>query len=727
MLVLEVSKGNNELKMSLFEAGEFISTVRNYSKRSVSWNELAVLCQESAHLLNKADKKGELDPESFKAFKNIGQLLWDNLLTRQVKDKLSSTNARHLILSIDEELVGIPWEIISNGSEFLGLRFNLGRLINTRRQGNLSIYRSFQEKLRMLIIANPTGDLKSAYTEGSLIKAKFESWNKKVNIDFKSTSVDSIYIKKNLRDYDIVHFAGHCEYDPDNPQNTGWSLIDARFTVRDILKMGEALPMPSLIFSNACQSARESSLSPSFNYHEKVYGLASAFLFSGSRHYLGAACKIRDEFGLIFAREFYTYLLHAHCVGECVRRARLKLLHNSSGSSVLWANYILYGDPSFIFFSLPKKKILPRAKTFIVSKRREVKSILVASGAAILILIFSVYFNAVNPRGYLEIVKTRGHLAQGRNAEAVLSCNQILGKAADFLPAYPLLCQAYQRQGMLSRALSSYFEYIIYSQKKGDKKMLASAYIGAGRIFHDKGDYPKAKEFYDKALVLSTDNKDRLNEAVSLRRLALWYMDKDDDNAAIELLTKSVEINSERSHKADHRYNLACDYFDLGLLFSNKDDFKAARTFYNKSLKLFASLKAKDELSDYYFNQGELYLFEKEYQKALECYARGLKIDLAHNNLPNIASDYSMFGELYLELGSELEAEKYFCQALEITENIEAPLEKASIYYNLAELYKFKGQKVKAKKYLRLSQEIYSKVDTNDYAQVKEDILSLDR
>ena len=118
--------------------------------------------------------------------------------------------------------------------------------------------------------------------------------------------------------------------------------------------------------------------------------------------------------------------------------------------------------------------------------------------------------------------------------------------------------------------------------------------------------------------------------------------------------------------------------------------------------------------------------FEKQYQKALDCYSKGLRIDESLNNLASIASDYDMLGELYMEMGDLPEAEKYFNQARASAEQIKAPLELASANYNLGLLYKQKGNKNKAREHLRQAQEIYSKIDTPQYQEVKQELLTLD-
>jgi tetratricopeptide (TPR) repeat protein len=232
----------------------------------------------------------------------------------------------------------------------------------------------------------------------------------------------------------------------------------------------------------------------------------------------------------------------------------------------------------------------------------------------------------------------------------------------------------------------------------------------------------KEKFYKEKRKIVPND----LERDITPLGLAVWYMDKEDQDKALELLMKSSEINRERQQVYEHRYNLACDYFDMGLVFTNKNDFTAAKEFYNKSRRLFEKLKLKNELSDYYFNLGEIYIFEKQYQKALDHYTRGLKIDEFQDNKPSLASDYNMLGELYVEMDDLDKAERFFEQSIVIAKQINARPELAAAYYNLGLLYKKRGQRNKARDYLRQAQDIYRLIDTSDYQEIKQELLSLD-
>lgn len=721
-LFLEVIRQLDLFKMSVFEPQEAASTLKQYSQHKVDPSEIENLSQEIAAALNKANFQ---DPVLLKSLQKSGQALWEHILSRSSKERLRVSQAANLTLVIDEELIDVPWEFLYDGDNFLCLKYNLGRLVRTKSSGARVQYRASTHAFKMLILANPTNDLRCAYQEGLNIKNQFDRKRSSIHVDFKSTNISRLYVKKNLCDYDIVHFAGHCEFDTHNQKNNGWVLDDGRFSIQDILSMGEAGPLPALIFSNACYSAGSglSGLLES-DYQKKNYSIAAAFLFSGVRHYIGAIRRIEDSASLAFAKEFYHHLISGKSVGESTRLGRIKLAREYGITALHWTNYLLYGDPGFVLFR-PRPKII-KQRDKLVSWKKWLAGILVASIILGVCMYLGMILPTLNPDAYRLYLRSERLFSKGNNQEVIRVADQVIRKDPNLIDIYRILANSYRRLGDKTNALRYYFEYALLAEKKRDLKRLSSSYAEIGWFYQTEGEYPKALEFYNKALDLARKNKDKLNEAIAMRKLAVWHIDKKEYDLALELLTKSSEINRERRYSYEHRYNLACDYFDIGLLFSDKNDFETAQNFYRKSRLIFEKLKARQELSDHYFNLGEVYLFEKQYQKALDNYLAGLKIDEAQGNNLSLATDYNMLGELYMEMEKIPEAEESFKKAVNLANQIQLQPELASSYHNLGLLYKKSGKKSKAKEYLRLAQEIYYKIDFPAYQETKNEILSLD-
>ena len=723
-LILEVFKQDDALKMGLFDQGQTLPTLRHYSQVGVSFDELKQLSIEMVGVLNRPafDQAAKLD--QLRSLQKIGRLFWDHLLSRWIKEKLKNSTPSALTLCLDEELIYIPWELIFDGVDFLCLKFSLGRVVRSKGESILLQYRNLSDSLRMLILANPNADLKSAYSEGLNIKNQFNHIPKKVHVDFKSTNIDKNYVKKNICDYDIVHFAGHCEFNKKEAKDSGWVLSDGIFKVDDILKMGASLSLPALVFSNACHSALVNPGLINSEYQRANYGMASAFLFAGVRHYIGSIRKIEDNASLLFARQFYAELISGVSVGESLRLSRLKLVKEHGLASLHWVNYLLYGDPDFVFFKIhPRREHAHKLSAFYKKFKFKIGLVFIF----ICVSVFSVFWlPKINPGKLYLFFNSQAQYRKGNNQAAITLGQRVISQDQNFLSAYPIIANAYWRLGDKGKALKYYFEYILKSEKSKNKNHLTQAYIKLGWFYQLDGQHAKAKELYEKAISLSRKLRSRQNEAVALRKLAVWHIDKKNYGQALDLLTKSASINLDYPDNFENTKNLACDYFDIGLVFVNKNDYAAARDFYERSRKIFQRLNLKNELSDCYFNLGEVYLFEKEYQKALDYYFMGLKIDQGQNNKVNLVCDYNMIGELYLEMDDLARAEDYFKQSVVLSKEIHSQPDLANASYNLGILYKKQRRKNLAREYLRQAQEIFRLVEPDKYQEIRTQLEELD-
>jgi CHAT domain-containing protein len=120
--------------------------------------------------------------------------------------------------------------LLYDGREFFCRRFATGRIASTRQMPTARSIRAPVAPFRVLVLADPRGDLQAAYREGMEIASFLDARRDLFHVDFKSHPVDIAFVKKHLRDYDIVHYAGHTKYDAQNPSESGWLLSDGTLT-----------------------------------------------------------------------------------------------------------------------------------------------------------------------------------------------------------------------------------------------------------------------------------------------------------------------------------------------------------------------------------------------------------------------------------------------------------------------------------------------------------------
>jgi CHAT domain-containing protein len=344
VLTLDVSRQERRLKVSFFEEDD--KALHPYEINEVAWEQVESASREILATLRRSNRRVKIDPEVHHSLKKSGQILFDLLIPAHTKEKFAHTDAKVLTLRLDDTLVQLPWELLHDGEAFLCRRFAIGRIARTRQRPTARSVRTPSAPFTILIIADPRGDLEASYREGLDIKAFLDARRNLFHVDFKSHPVDIAFARKNLRDYDIVHYAGHADYDGQDPSESGWLLSDGALKAAEIAAMGGIEPMPALVFSNACQSGQTDEWSARADYGQRIAGLANAFLLAGVQHYIGTFSEALDEPSSRFAKRFYAAVAEGESVGTALRTARQAAINAGGDETVAWANYMLYGDPS---------------------------------------------------------------------------------------------------------------------------------------------------------------------------------------------------------------------------------------------------------------------------------------------------------------------------------------------------------------------------------------------
>lgn len=367
-LILDISK-KQHLSVSLHATG---AAVQSYE---IFETDFQTIRQTSYQILDLIERNSNVHDVSLKAIpelKKNGQLLFDYVIPKAIKEQLRTTKAEDLTVLVDETLVFIPWELLFDGNEFFCRRFNLGRRVKTTQSVKKDSGRPRRNSLMMQVIADPQGNLIQARKEAIAIRDRFAA-SADILVTTKTKNVYKQYIQKNIRDYDIVHYAGHADYDVNDPQNSGWLLRDGKLNCHDFNKLGESGYFPQLIFMNACQSVLSISKSDDKNYEQGLFGLANAFLMSGGRFVIGALTKISDEAALEMAKSFYGHLIEKKSVGYALRMAREGLIEKRGEDDLAWAAYVLYGDPSGNVFNSPTHELTKTETQIISSDQRKLR------------------------------------------------------------------------------------------------------------------------------------------------------------------------------------------------------------------------------------------------------------------------------------------------------------------------------------------------------------------
>ncbi|MDQ7778812.1 MAG: CHAT domain-containing protein [Planctomycetota bacterium] len=301
---------------------------------------LSECCRRVDRFLEGVNRKGSQREGLLDELREIGSGLFAAALPEPVRNEIRQARAAHLLLQADGALAHVPWEFMHDGDEFISLRFACGRATESEGRATLPGARRMEPPYSMLLVANPTGDLAAAVEEAQLIKKTVTQFPD-LRLDTLLDRVQRGAFLAAVPQANILHFSGHTEYERANPAQSRWRFADGAVRAEEILQLKTARALPQIMFVNSCESGRAPLLA-----EHGLFGLAQAFLAKGVQHYIGALWNIYDQPSRDFAHVFYSRLLEGYSVGDAVRAGRFEVVDKYGSKSLMWASYVLYGDPA---------------------------------------------------------------------------------------------------------------------------------------------------------------------------------------------------------------------------------------------------------------------------------------------------------------------------------------------------------------------------------------------
>ncbi|MDH5656020.1 MAG: CHAT domain-containing protein [Spirochaetia bacterium] len=292
---------------------------------------------------NNVSEKSRKNVNVIENLRSVSETFFCQFFPSSLQKKLRNSSRAYIFFHVDRKLRNIPWELLHDGTGFLSDKFFIGKNIS----GNWHEFiKPEKDKLRLLIVADPSEDLEWARLEGEKI---FESLNSEVSSDrldiqlMSGKRITKLNLLNALKDRDIVHYAGHMIHDED-PRESGWLLSEGKvLRAREIEKAGLE---PDLVFSNSCFSSPVGGNAPDQKTNLQLNDMASAFLSAGISNYVGSNWKIKDDGrAYTFAHDFYRAIFEEKTVGEALFYARMKARERNHPSDLTWGNYVLHGNP----------------------------------------------------------------------------------------------------------------------------------------------------------------------------------------------------------------------------------------------------------------------------------------------------------------------------------------------------------------------------------------------
>jgi len=320
------------------------------------------------------DETNNLLPEAADFASQIenGNLLGRLLIPNDMREKVVRPGVP-LVVTVDATTARVHWEMVALNSargrdtfmpdSFLGTACGLTRQLRTNFAPLPEAPLASGRALRVLVVADPAEDapLPGAQEEGEAVAAIFEEFGRTQPVEVvrlfgpgEATRVAVLGQLINHR-FDVLHFAGHCFFDAENPASSGWVFKGEPRQILTAHELSRIDRVPRFVFSNACESGitpdraskRSALLAPSF---------AEAFFARGVSNFICTGWPVDDSGALAFARRLYRGLLGlrgpgtiAESLHQAMTAARIELAVPGSGGMQTWGAYQHYGDPNFRF------------------------------------------------------------------------------------------------------------------------------------------------------------------------------------------------------------------------------------------------------------------------------------------------------------------------------------------------------------------------------------------
>jgi CHAT domain-containing protein len=298
-----------------------------------------------------------------------GRTLQQLLIPSDLNGQLFSS-AAPLVMALDATMARVPWELLTLpncgtelplAEQLLGLATGYGvtRQLQTPFANLPERNRSTAAGLSVIVIADPAPDasLPGAYREAKWVEEFFRvTFPGSRVVCLEGPEATRAKLAKELcnHSYDVLHFAGHCHFNAEQPGKSGWIFRREPlqvFSADELLRLDR---VPPFVFSNACQSgvtpdrAHEANpaVGPAF---------AEAFFAKGVSNFICTGWPVDDRAALAFAKRFYQEMFINHATMQ-----QAMLLARQEISAIGWQTvgaYQHYGNPFHTFRPKPAEDV----------------------------------------------------------------------------------------------------------------------------------------------------------------------------------------------------------------------------------------------------------------------------------------------------------------------------------------------------------------------------------
>jgi hypothetical protein len=318
--------------------------------------------------MSKLVKHPVKDPRTF--LRKIGRQQYEKYVPPPLKTELQKAAATAdgddvPILRIHTPINWIPWELMYDGTDFLGLRFQVARVPmgSTAPEIDNDESRTVSRIYHLLgaHLLNDDDDLFDKWK--TTFSDRFAAGAEELRFpadDAGGQDYPCLTDLEMAKDPDIVHITCHGGMVDDN-HKTYWTLDhtnimieEYRITEGDVRYLGTSSTFfkhtKPLVFGNACASVMAGNDDQdATNTGSLMHGFGEAFFSQGAIGFIGTFVPISKKMSIEFACEFYQRLLGEGLpIGKALWATK-KHFNDLPQNDPSWLFYCLYGPPETHF------------------------------------------------------------------------------------------------------------------------------------------------------------------------------------------------------------------------------------------------------------------------------------------------------------------------------------------------------------------------------------------
>jgi len=247
-----------------------------------------------------------------------------------------------LIVSPDDVLHYVPFQLLHDGKQFLAERFAIVNYPSA----------SVMKLMHQLVKPKPLNKyLAMAYSDGSIPNAELEVQTIRNVIGGATTTLIGKAATKDTLEkisakFDVIHIAAHGVPALRDPLLSALQLAPTKTSDGKLMvhEMFDLRLDNSLVVLSGCETGVEKAYQPGISPGGEVIGQVRALIFAGASSVVSTLWKVDDKASSEFMRHFYENFKKAQNVTVALRKAQQAMIANPSyRHPYYWAAYVVTG------------------------------------------------------------------------------------------------------------------------------------------------------------------------------------------------------------------------------------------------------------------------------------------------------------------------------------------------------------------------------------------------